>query len=89
MAAKFAAALERTAKDEREEDAVLIEQSAEAPRDVARGNRRQHNGAGGGKPGREFVRDERGPRGPRPPRKGPPKGGPKGKPHRKGPRDQY
>ncbi|AZI34984.1 DEAD/DEAH box helicase [Caenibius tardaugens] len=90
IAAKFADAVKRTAKEEREDDPVRIEESAEAPRDVARTNRKHD-----GKPnsGREFVRDERAPRGARPPRKGPPKGpykgppkGGKGKPGRKGPR---
>ena len=79
----------RTAKEERDEDPVLIEESAEAPREAARDNRRK----GPPRDGKQFVRDERGPRGPRGPRKGAaPHGGGKGKPGggRKGPRsNQY
>ena len=87
IASKVAAAVHRTAKEERDEDPVLIEESAEAPREVARENRRKGPPPRDGKP---FVRDERGPRGPRGPHKGGPKGG-KGKPGgRKGPRgNQY
>ena len=83
IASKVAAAVHRTAKEERDEDPILIEESAEAPREVARENRRKGPPLRDGKP---FVRDERGPRGPRGPHKGGPKGG-KGKPGgRKGPR---
>ncbi|QZP09240.1 DEAD/DEAH box helicase [Caenibius sp. WL] len=86
IASKVAAAVRRTAKEERDEDPILIEESAEAPREVARENRRK----GPPRDGKQFVRDERGLRGPRGPYKGGPKGG-KGKPGgRKGPRaDQY
>jgi ATP-dependent RNA helicase DeaD len=61
VAGKFSAALLRTAGSENDEEALIIEQSDEAPRDTARQNRK------GGRPGNDA-----GPRpgGPKPHRKG-------------------
>jgi ATP-dependent RNA helicase DeaD len=78
--ARFRAALARTAVPGGEdENGITIEPSAEAPRDVARTNRRQQGG-----PNRSAHEGEGAgaPRG-RPPFRGKPAGG---KPHRKGPR---
>ncbi|MDE8652992.1 DEAD/DEAH box helicase [Novosphingobium album (ex Liu et al. 2023)] len=44
IAAKFSAAIERTAGSESEEEAILIEQSDGAPREAARENRREGRG---------------------------------------------
>ncbi len=80
VARKFADAVKRTANPEAEDESgILIEASAEAPRDTARQNRRDHSNADGPRPQRRTLapRDGGGPRGdgPRGPR-GP--GGPRG-----------
>lgn len=49
IADKFAAAVERTASSEDDDQPVHIELSAEAPRDVARRSRKQHGGKRGGR----------------------------------------
>ncbi|MCT2559726.1 DEAD/DEAH box helicase [Tsuneonella sp. YG55] len=74
IADRFADAVARTAGTEDGGD-ILIEASAESPRDMAREHRK--GGKPGGKPPFKRHRDHAGP---------PPRGKPKGKPHRKGPR---
>ena len=71
VADKFAAAVQRTAGGEDDEEKILIEPSNEAPRDVARENRR-----GGPPQRRDNARGSGGPGGDRPKVKP--------KPHRKG-----
>lgn len=76
IAGKFNAALQRTAGSEDDEGLILIEESAEAPRDAARQNRK------GGKPNHGHTGKP--PYQPKVHRKGPgsagPRGGPGGKP---------
>ncbi len=49
VAGKFAEALKRTADGDDDQDSILIEESAEGPREQARDNRRNFKGGGGGK----------------------------------------
>ncbi|MGN3975425.1 DEAD/DEAH box helicase [Tsuneonella sp. SYSU-LHT278] len=74
IADRFAGAVARTAGSEDGGD-ILIEASAQSPRDMARGHRKA--GGAGGKPPFKRNDDRRGPA---------PRGKPGGKPHRKGPR---
>ena len=74
IADRFADAVSRTAGSEDGGD-ILIEVSAESPRDMAREHRK--GGGHGGKPPFKRRGDRSGPA---------PRGKPKGKPHRKGPR---
>ena len=77
IAPKFADALKRTADGDDDQDAILIEESAEGPRIEARENRKHggpdarakpfRKGPGGGKPRAPFKRDNKD--GPKPDRK--------------------
>jgi ATP-dependent RNA helicase DeaD len=53
ISGKFSAAVQRTAGSENDEEAILIEQSEEAPRHAARENRKHGGGRPGNKPHRK------------------------------------